>query len=244
MSDDSESRDAAEPKETVIDGQEASEEAETEFNPFSEVADEYQPGPAVYVKGADGLPQTVDQTAPSDIPALSPTTLVCMGDFSTFAVRDRWGTLIGEFLPSEVTRAPNGEWIVPMRLFVERIKMSVDDKFWETASEYHAVLPIRPPCKHYVRQLGSFEYNAQHQVPYRLCAARRTTEGTFMSVRDTGIWACDMREPYDVASVKLLDDFDTKKISEGAKRQHLPMFQGFSGGIFDTTPPKTEPKEN
>lgn len=237
MSDESESRDAAEPKETVIDGQEASEDAETEFNPFSEIGDEYQPGPAMRVMGPDGLPQTVDTTTTSDIPALSLETLVCMGDFSTFAVRDRWGRLTAEFLPSEVMRMPNGQWVVPMSLFVERTKVPAGGLY---DREFYEVFPIRPPCGHYVRQLGSFEHNAQNQATYRLCAARRTTEGTFMSLRDSGLWACDMREPHDARSVKVLDDFDKRKISEGATRQHLPMFQGFGGGIFDTTPKPTK----
>jgi hypothetical protein len=163
-----------------------------------------------------------------------------MGDFSKFAFRDRWGRILGEFQPSEVERMPNGAWVVPVQLFVERTNNGLDRR----GLEYCEVQPIRPPCHHYVRQLGSFEHNAQNQATYRLCAARRTTEGTFMSLRDSGLWACDMREPYDAASVKLLDDFDKKKISEGAQRQHLPMFQGYGGGIFDTTTPKNEPKEN
>jgi hypothetical protein len=244
MSDDSESRDAAEPKDAVIEGPEASEDAETEFNPFSEVADEFQPGPAVRVMGPDGLPQTVDTTTPSDIPALSKETLVCMGDFSKFVCRDKWGCTTAEFEPSEVTRMPNGEWVAPMRLVVERLKPRPHWSFLDQTSDYHPVSPIRPPCRHYVRQLGSFEHNAQNKATYRLCAARRTTEGTFMSLRDTGLWGCDMREPYDAASVKAIDDFDAQKIAEGARRQHLPMFQGYGGGIFDTTTPQSEPKEN
>lgn len=93
------------------------------------------------------------------------------------------------------------------------------------------VEPIRPQCRHYVRQKGTFHLNAAHKKYYRLCAARRTTEGTFMTVSDSGMYACDMREPYDVASAQLLEDFDQLKIAEGAKREHLPIFQ--SNGIFD-----------
>jgi len=93
------------------------------------------------------------------------------------------------------------------------------------------VLPIRPQCRHYVRQKGTFHLNAAHKKYYRLCAARRTTEGTFMTLSDSGMYACDMREPHDVASAQLIEDFDQLKISQGARREHLPIFQ--SNGIFD-----------
>ncbi len=101
----------------------------------------------------------------------------------------------------------------------------VFDAFWLE------VEPIRPQCIHYVRQKGTFHLNAAHKKYYRLCAARRTTEGTFMTVSDSGMYACDMREPYDVASAQLIDEFDQLKIAQGAKREHLPIFQ--TNGIFD-----------
>lgn len=89
------------------------------------------------------------------------------------------------------------------------------------------VEPIRPPCRHYVRQITQFEYNPENDVVIRLCSARRTTEGAFMSVRDRKIAACDMREPRDLESEKIIDDFDTRKIKEGAEREYFPIFGGF-----------------
>jgi hypothetical protein len=108
----------------------------------------------------------------------------------------------------------------------------VMDAFWLP------VEPIRPQCRHYVRQKGTFHLNAAHKKYYRLCAARRTTEGTFMTVSDSGMYACDMREPYDVASAALIDDFDQLKIAQGAKREHLPIFQ--TNGIFDDAQKRKE----
>jgi hypothetical protein len=214
-----EARDSAEPEETALDHAEGTDDSETEFHPFDEVDEDFQPGPAVRIMGPDGIMQTVDTTTESDIPALSTESLVCMGNFSKFVLRDDWGNIRTEFLPSAVTRRPNGKWTAE-----------------DVSGHVVEVFPIRPQCKHYVRQQGSFHLNAQNKKHYRLCAARRTTEGTFMTVSDLGMWACDMRDPYDVASVKHLDDFDTLKIKQGKERTNLPMFQGF--GIFDA------PKKN
>jgi hypothetical protein len=262
-----EARDSAEPEETALDHAEGTDDAETEFHPFDEVDEDFQPGPAMRVMGPDGLPQTVDTTTESDIPALSVQSLVCMADVSKFVIRDRWRDVIATFEPSEVERTPSGVWRVKMEIATERARSAVDrtraklderggpysdlqllatamgsDRF-HIDSDWVSVEPVRPQCKHYVRQQGSFHLNAQNKKHYRLCAARRTTEGTFMTVSDLGMWACDMRDPYDVASVKHLDDFDTMKIKQGKERTNLPMFQGF--GIFDT-PKKNddEQKEN
>lgn len=273
MSDENgEVRDTAEPEETALDHPEPSEDAETEFRPFDEVEEDFNPGPAQYQVGGDGLPITVDLTTESDIPALSTTSLVCMGDYSKFVLRDRWGEVIATIEAADVNRAPDGRWRAKADVVVKRaefwvaalkqklatLKKEVPDvQFAESDNplalllsaradpgelveyelEWVEVEPIRPPCKHYVRQQGSFHLNAANKKYYRLCSARRTTEGTFMTVSDTGMWACDMRDPYDVESTKVLDDFDKLKIDQGAKRQHLPMLGG-GNGVFDP-PPRT-----
>jgi hypothetical protein len=273
--DDGEVRDSAEPEETALDHAEPSDDAETEFHPFDETYDDFKPGPAQYNMGPDGLPITVDLSSESDIPALSTTSLICMGDFSKFVLRDRWGDVIVSFEPNEVERAPNGRWRVKTDTLLERAKLGIERMraayqkiadsgrpdvvgFIRDATdaqilvqmlirpgrsgaldpEWVVVRPLRPPCKHYVRQQGSFHLNAANRKYYRLCSARRTTEGTFMTVSDTGMWACDMRDPYDVESTKVLDDFDKLKIDQGSKRQHLPMFRG-GNGVFDS--PTVEP---
>lgn len=95
--------------------------------------------------------------------------------------------------------------------------------------EWIEVEPIRPECTHYVRQMSQFDYNPENQKIYRLCSARRSTEGAFMSVSDRGVWACSMRSPRDLTSEAALDDFDRKKIVEGKDRVYLPLF---GAGIF------------
>jgi hypothetical protein len=246
MSDSENPRDEASPDAAEVTHK-ATEDAETEFHPFDEVDEDFKPSPALRVSGPDGLPLTVDQTTQSDIPALSKDTLICMGDFSSFVVRDDWGEAMLVFAPVDVERAPNGRWRVAKAKVLERKDMlaeerkrlggnalgASDEAIMErflsareiyTQGPYLPVEPVRPPCRHYVRQ-------AIYREIYRLCAARRTTEGTFMTVRDLSVRACDMREPYDPALARRLDDFDAMKIEEGARREYLPMF---GGGIFDS----------
>jgi len=271
MSDSEEPRDEAAPDTINIEGPEATEEADSEFSPFDEVDEEFKPGPDVRVTGPDGLPLTVDQTAESDIPSLSTTTLVCMGDYSLFVLRHHWRETVGFFEPPLVERAPDGRYRVALDVVLERMKLRIEQHrklFEKLRGEFSAadrsgalaeqklsdiqvlsallarpgelhgfdpqwivVEPLRPPCQHYVRQKTSFHLNARYQLFVRLCSARRTTEGTFMTVRDTGMWACDMRFPFDSESVKALDEFDQTKIEQGKTVKRLPMF---GGGIFES----------
>lgn len=213
------------PEETVLS---VEDDGETEWRPFDEVAEEFNPGPLTRVMGPDGLPITVDQTTHSDIPALSTESLVCMGDFSAFVVRNARGEETARFGPEDVQRLHTGRWV--KRLTDEHVE------------------PIRPPCRFYVRQQGQMEANTAATQVYRLCSARRTTEGAFMSIRDYGMYACDMREPFDPVSSERLDAFDRMKIEQGRNRVHLPILASVSspprpaaapvttevGGIFGT----------
>lgn len=213
----------AQPEDTILPAQESAD-AETEFSPF-ELDDEFKPVP-VYATQADGLPGNVVPETHSDIPPLSRETLICMGDFSKFVIRDEWealATLNGKpdgkpltFEPEEVDRAPNGKWRVTRRAaFGDR----------ELEGEWVEVQPIRPPCKHYVRQTSQYGLNAAHRKIYRLCAARRTTEGTFMTVSDVAVYACSMREPrHGDSEEKYLDRFDAMKIEQGKEREMVDMF--------------------
>lgn len=278
-------RDSADPDETALEDIEASEDAETEFHPFDEVDEDFKPGPLQVVRDAEGTFTQIDETTESDIPALSLESLICLGDFSAFVIRNPWGEIICTLTPEEVNRAPNRDWRVSIDLVVAKSAFliakrreymkSVVKKFKGDAHgtdqslndiqvlmsmvvepgeavafdpEWMLVEPIRPPCKHFVRQRGSFHLNPKHRKYYRLCSARRTTEGTFMTVSDTGMYACDMREPFDVESAKLLDDFDALKIEQGKNRKHLRMFSNDPHGIFGApqalaVPPSDEPKK-
>jgi hypothetical protein len=122
-SDDPEVREDASPEDVTVDPE--GEGSDLDFNPFDEFDEEYQPRPIQGVMGEDGLPTVPDQTAASDIPVLSKETMVCMGDYSKFVIRDRWGSIVAEFTPMEVDRAPSGVWRVPMGAAVERAEEAI-----------------------------------------------------------------------------------------------------------------------
>lgn len=260
MSDSERTSDEASPAAAEV-AVEPSEEAETEFHPFDEIAEDFKPSPTVRVLDGEGLPVTVDSGQRSDIPPLSPSTLVCMADTSAFVVRNNWGEEILRFNPGVIERAADGRWRI--RRHAAQALCLAEIQAWRLARQesspltalekidahvfalllgltsvsslpdYILVEPIRPACKHYVRQKLAFDLNAQHVQFARLCSARRTTEGTFMTVRDTGVWACDMRDPFDAETAKALDRFDAEKVEQGKKREHLPIFGG-PGGIFES----------
>lgn len=258
MSNEEEQRDSAPPGDVVVEEEEDAEAKhdDEDWSPFDEVQEEFKPGPILKVTAADGLPTNYALPAESDIPVLSPETLVCMGDFSKFVLRGIFGDVVAEFEPADVECSPSGRWRARKLLVLERMHMelqrvrqygadngiTVSDNDGQLLALLLAqvnpnqamnnawveVFPVRPVCKHYARQLTQFDLNAQAKVMLRVCAARRTTEGAFMSLRDRAMWACDLREPHVPSST--LDEFDARKMQEGTHREYVPMFQ--NAGIF------------
>lgn len=215
-------------------------EGETEFHPFDEIKDAFQLERPVMVIGLDGIPSEADRTTESDIPALSTKSLVCMGDFSSFVLR-RYSTrdIIATVPTEKVERGPSGAWrtrISNLTFVSESAAAGYDETFylrWRAleGEDWQEVEPIRPPCQDYVRQEAPFQHNGAHSAFLRLCSARRTTEGAFMSVADSGMFACSMRSPRDLESERRLDDFDQKKIAQGRERVFLPIARS------DASPP-------
>ena len=170
-----------------------------EFSPFEELADEFSPSKIVTTTGPDGLPmQSAPEAGVSDIPVFSCETLVCIGDFSKF--HDREGQVYDKALVTYHSGA------------------------YRLKEDNRQVTPKRLPCVHYVRQMVQFEHNPEVKMIARLCSARRDRQGAFMSVRDRAVWACDMRNPPDLESQRLLDEFDEKKLKEGRERTFDSIF--------------------
>ena len=197
-------KDEASQDETTID--ESTEDGDTDFRPFDEISESYSPSVIMKVTATDGLPtQVVVPSENDDIPVLSTETLICMGDFSKFWRTDQNGKRV-EYSPDEVRLTDSGNFCLK------------DDPAMR-------VYPLRPQCRHYVRQVTQLDLNTKYKAHIRLCAARRTTEGTFMTLRDMAMWACSMREPRDIASEeKYIQSFDNQKIEEGRNRQYNPLF--------------------
>lgn len=196
------------PEETEFPAEPVRDDTEEEFHPFEEMVEEFKPSAIPKVIAADGLPTQATMSG-SHIPPLSTETLVCMEDLSSFVRRDSYGNILRKFSPEEVERVPSGVYLTKVGV-LEGGQMSVQ--------------PIRPRCQHYVRQLGMFEHNPEGKVHLRLCSARRTTEGTFMTLRDSAMWACSMRNPRDLASEALMDNFDLEKVEQGKHREHFSIF--------------------
>jgi hypothetical protein len=93
-------------------------------------------------------------------------------------------------------------------------------------------LPVRPRrerCKHYCRQVFSNDSQPDptlpgHQIVFRVCVARRSNGGAYMSIGNEGIYACDFREPYDDVSSQLQDAKDRIKLVDRPDLTKLPLF--------------------
>jgi len=174
----------------------------------SEVYEAFPQRPLDYgVSPEDGMPRPAIQHAVqmAYAPPLSPETLVCMGDYSMFVVRDEWGRVLESWSPEQVDRAANGRW----RATATRFRLLTRDV---------EVEPVRPQCKHYARQMIDFQDDPDAKFVARLCTARRNSEEGFLSVRDSQVYACELREPKHQASAEQLDAFDAEKVRLGRER--------------------------
>lgn len=182
-------------------------------------------------------------------PALAPETMVCMGDVSSFVLVNNFGDALATFEPHEVECAPNGRYRARTQLAYERCKASVtvrralelakshgDDVTDEKSPfvflaailqtvvgtvitiDWVTVEPLRPPCKHYARQLTDFE-DPDAKMIMRLCTVRRTDEGEFVSLRDTVVYACELRSPRDPITEQQLTSFDDNLVRLGRQRK-------------------------
>lgn len=172
-------------------------------------------------KAADGLPGVRPSTGMPYAPPLHPDTLVCLADRSSYVMRSRsWGTVVAVFEATMVREAEDGThyvgifralrsgapWIMALWLFVTRgYRVPVE--------------PVRPQCKFLARQMVDLQDSTEHLLIERLCTARRDEQSFFLSVRDSQVYACELRQPPAIASVRRLDLFDEKKIELGHARR-------------------------
>lgn len=101
-----------------------------------------------------------------------------------------------------------------------------------SAEGMYPVVPVRPVCEFYKRQVFSNDSVQDpdapgHKIVFRNCTARRSIGGAFLSLRDEAIYACDYRSPPEPVSVKrFLDDPDNKRIMSNEHKIKLPLFKG------------------
>ena len=204
------------------------ERGDVDFDPFDQLNDEANFGAMKKIFREDGLPGYDAPDTSGDIPPLNTETLVCMGDYSKFVIRDSLGQVLLEFEPERVQQMPNGTWVASLNLDERRkVPSHVYPEVYVgrmgTYDGPYKVEPIRPPCRHYLRQLGPLTENPKHKYMYRLCSVRRTTEGAMMGLADMPVWACEMREPIDLPTWKKLQEWDENKIQQGKYREYFPI---------------------
>jgi hypothetical protein len=91
------------------------------------------------------------------------------------------------------------------------------------------VRPVRPKCKFLKRQvlnsrLGIPFGQFGHQEVFRLCTARRSNGGAYMTLRDQGIYQCDFRDPPCPKSTQEQDQKDLIKLRTRPDKDMVPAF--------------------
>lgn len=191
-----------------------------------------------YAKTTDTLPKPIDDgdLADAQAPPFLRENQCCIGDRSRFVVRDARGRVKRSFEPDKVAQDPDGRYRV-------RGDDPLDDPL--------VVEPLRPQCKHYVRQLTPptpselLSGHIKKGWVKRYCAARRSVAGAFLELTDSHIGACTLREPYDVATSRLLDEFDDTLEGRSRNREYVDMFAlasaEFLGGGAAPQPEQEKP---
>lgn len=229
---------AARPAEVVVAPENTVEPAEeTIVNIADELAGGFQPEPEVMVLDPeDGMPRPVDTHIAAYAPPFTHDHVICVEDAREYV------SLFYEELP-EITRGmfPSVERgrYGDGGLEKERQRFPPEDvKPWKGFLTVAApqgrlpVRPVRPRCAFYARQLfvnhdQPNENEFGHKLRYSFCMhpARRSIGGAAMSLQNEAVFACDLRDPPEPASVaKHLDEPDRKRLVDGSHRELLPLF--------------------
>ncbi len=191
-----------------------------------------------YAKTSDALPKPVDDgdLADAQAPPFLRENQCCIADRSRYVTRDGRGRVLKSFEPDQVTLDPDGTY----RVIIEQLDQ-----------DPVVVQPLRRRCEHYVRQLtppSPSELMSGHVKKgwvKRYCAARRSVAGAFLELTDSHIGACTLREPFDVATSRLLDEFDDTLEGRSRNREYVDMFATasveFLGGAPAPEPQQEKP---
>jgi hypothetical protein len=86
--------------------------------------------------------------------------------------------------------------------------------------------PAVARCKFYKRQkVRDTEIQLWVFQRWCTCPALRGTNGAALDLRDTAVPACEMRDPPDLRSTNILDEFDDEKIAQGKDRRYFRVFK-------------------
>ena len=81
------------------------------------------------------------------------------------------------------------------------------------------VEPLRPQCRHYRRQFQDFPDTPGRHMVIRLCTARMTDEGEFLSLRDQEMLGCEIRSPSIGNQAHLMDEYDAVQVAKARKQK-------------------------
>lgn len=134
---------------------------------------------------SDGLPRpkVPSSVAYARAPDFDLDTFICAGDRREFVRRAPSGKILERFTPDEVVYGEDG---------VYRARNRRRWQFWKRWVE---VRPVREKCRHYHRQLVDWNDDTDIQFMIRLCTMRKTDTGEFVSLTDTRMHGCDLRDP-------------------------------------------------
>ena len=203
----------------------------TEFERASADEELYQHAPAPMAMGvnpADGMPQHINLGAMMAAPPLRLDTMVCMADTREFVIRNEWGEITHLFDPVSVGRAPDGSYRVPLhvvlgrnlarRAWPVRLFWNVLNWLFGHADGWHEVEPVRPACQHYARSLTDIGGDVERKFVQRVCLAQKTDNGEYVTLRDSMVLACEIRNPRDTVSEAQLDRGDAELIERATKK--------------------------
>lgn len=227
----------AKPSETAVAPENTVEPAqETLVDIAEELAGGFMTEPEVMVEDAvDGMPVPVDTHPLAYAPPFTHEHVVCVEDAREYV------SLFHEELP-EIERGAfhaerqrydgNGSEKERRRFSPESVRTSRGRLIVPTSDGNIPVRPVRPRCAYYARQL--FVNHDQpdpkkfgHRLRYSFCMhpARRSIGGAAMSLQNEAVFACDLRDPADSASVsKHLDEPDRKRLTDEGHKVMLPLF--------------------
>lgn len=215
---------------------------ESSFEMSDELHDAFPIEPIPVAMAADGLPDMSVGGNPDDALATPYTyeTQLCIEDdrqfvelFSDeFRLEFRLG---GTDIPWEIIECrkssyrpdgvPRDRRTFPPAEVVERW----GKRFVLFGGKLIPVRPLRERCIHLKQQVFSNDSipnpaDENHQIVFRVCGARRSNGGAYMSLGNEGIYACDFREPFDVPSARLQARKDKKKLQDRPDLLFLPIF--------------------
>jgi hypothetical protein len=222
---------------------------QSDFSATEEIHESFPIEPIATVMGPDGLPMFTEPD-PDDAIAIPFTyeTQLCIEDDRTYV--EVWEDEEDDYLASRgctTTRQMKLRPRVPVMLPRSRwddlgvekerrvfpseavVRYAGFDLVYVEGGQRILVRPLRERCRHYKRQAFSNDSQPNpraplHQLLFRVCTARRSNGGAYMSLRDEAIYACDFRDPPDLTAIAEQDAKDKKKL---LSRPDLVKYQLF-----------------